>query len=456
MLLSTKEICAIIGIMQTGNKFSIKPNAEQAQKLRAWIGCQRHIYNAKVEDMRYQLRLRQLWALQFGVSPEFIAFNQQYSNHKDGVDFLHTVPSQVLRNGAYRFMQSVNRWQKKLGSKPSRKTKHGRQSVLITSELFSVKGNTLFIGTKKFAVGQMHINTDVAFKSPKMISVSVDGNKWFVSFCNDDGFEYPSYEALLDVFANKTKEALLVDSVGIDRGVAINAACSNNIDFVYSDNEKKALLEANKKKKRYHRMMSRRWKHGQTQSNGYYKAKASKQKAERKIKNIRRDFNHKTSRNLADGEEHVIIFEALSLKGMTKAPQPKQDESGKYLPNGANAKAGLNKAILSVAMGQLAQLTEYKANRNHKLLLRVPAHHTSQTCRKCLEVDGKSRVSQSLFICTTCGHTENADRNASGAIQIRGVDLLLRGYFHEQLKKKTRKKVNIRRNAVCGVTVGTA
>lgn len=455
--ISTKEICAIICNMETGNKYSIKPNTAQARTLRGWIGCQRNIYNAKVEEMRYQLRLRKMWEVQFGETPVFVEFNQEYSKHTFGVDFLRTVPSQVLRNGAYRFMQSVNRWQKKLGGKPTRKTKHGRQSVLVTSEMFSVKGNTLFVGTKKFPVGQIHINTDKEFHPPKMISLSVDGSKWFVSFCNDDGFQYPSYEELLDVFAKKTKVQLLADSVGIDRGVAINAACSNDVDFVYSDNEKKALLEANRKKKRYQRMMSRRFKQGaKQQSNGYYKAKSSKQKTERKIKNIRLDFNHKTSHKLANGEENVIVFEALNLKGMTKAPLPKPDDNGGFLPNGAAAKAGLNKAILNVAMGQLAQFTEYKSNRNHKLLLRVPAHHTSQTCRKCLAVDGKSRVSQSLFICTTCGHTENADRNASGAIQIRGVDLLLSGWFHEQLKKKKRKKVKIRRNAVCGDTVGAA
>lgn len=260
----------------------------------------------------------------------------------------------------------------------------------------------------------------------------------------------------VDVFSKKEKAELDRDSIGIDRGCKINAACSNGKAYVFSANEQNSLLNAERKRKKYQKQMSRRFKKGtKQQSNGYYKAKASKQKADRKIKNIRLDFNHKTSHDLANGETNIIVFEALNLKGMTKAPKAKQDESGNYLPNGANAKAGLNKAILNVAMGQLIQFSEYKSIRNHKLVLRVPAHHTSQTCRKCLSVDGKSRVSQSLFICTTCGHTENADINASEVIRMRGVDLLLNGYFHEQLNKKTRKSVKIRRNVVCRDEAGS-
>jgi hypothetical protein len=40
---------------------------------------------------------------------------------------------------------------------------------------------------------------------------------------------------------------------------------------------------------------------------------------------------------------------------MTKAPKPKKaQENGKYLPDGAAAKAGLNKAILESAWGNQA------------------------------------------------------------------------------------------------------
>jgi len=452
-MLRPNDFWRIVRSVEIGRKFAIKPNPAQEKILRQWIGSQRYLFNAKVEGLRYQLALRRLAKAQFpDEAIPFIEFGQEYARFKDGVDFLHQVPPQILRNGGYRFTQAVMRWQKKINERPTKKTRQGRQSVLITSELFSVQGTTLILGSRKFPVGSIPITAHLKFQPPKMISVSVDGNKWFVSFCNDDGTECPSYEELLDLFYSKDKAELDADSVGIDRGVKINAACSDGTNFVFSAAEQKNLLAAQARKKRYQRQMSRRFRPGQKQSANYYKARASKQKAERKIANIRRDFNHKASRKIADGSAHVIVFESLKIKNMTAAPSPKQDESGHYLPNGAAAKAGLNKAILNSAIGQLADFTDYKARQNHKLVLRVPAHHTSQTCRKCLAVDGRSRVSQALFICTSCGHEENADSNASGVVRHRGVDLLLSGHFHEQIKKKPRRTVNLRRAAVCHVT----
>lgn len=38
---------------------------------------------------------------------------------------------------------------------------------------------------------------------------------------------------------------------------------------------------------------------------------------------------------------------------MSKRPPPKQDEDGKYLPNGASAKAGLNKSIFGCWLGSV-------------------------------------------------------------------------------------------------------
>jgi putative transposase len=43
-----------------------------------------------------------------------------------------------------------------------------------------------------------------------------------------------------------------------------------------------------------------------------------------------------------------MVFEALNIINMSKAPEPKSnpDKKGAYLPNGASAKAGLNKSLL--------------------------------------------------------------------------------------------------------------
>ena len=68
---------------------------------------------------------------------------------------------------------------------------------------------------------------------------------------------------------------------------------------------------------------------------------------------------------------------------MTARPEPKKFEDEEFLPNGANAKAGLNKAILEKAWGLTERFIEYKAQRAGKLIIKVPAPYTSQPCSRC-------------------------------------------------------------------------
>ena len=39
--------------MASGVKFRAYPNKEQSAVLNGWIGCQRFVYNSKVEEDRY-------------------------------------------------------------------------------------------------------------------------------------------------------------------------------------------------------------------------------------------------------------------------------------------------------------------------------------------------------------------------------------------------------------------
>jgi putative transposase len=55
-----------------------------------------------------------------------------------------------------------------------------------------------------------------------------------------------------------------------------------------------------------------------------------------------------------------------------------------------------------------ADMLRYKlAERGGELKFVKPAH-TSQTCPECAVVDANSRQSQSVFVCRTCGHADNA------------------------------------------------
>ncbi|MFI4937950.1 MAG: zinc ribbon domain-containing protein [Candidatus Berkiellales bacterium] len=126
---------------------------------------------------------------------------------------------------------------------------------------------------------------------------------------------------------------------------------------------------------------------------------------------------------MVNSQAKVIIFEDLKTANMTKQPKAKQDAAGRYIPNQASAKAGLNKAILDKGWHQLEVFTKYKAENTGKAVFKIPAPYTSQECASCGHTHPDNRKAQALFICGYCGNVDNADRNASLVIKKRGIRL---------------------------------
>lgn len=140
---------------------------------------------------------------------------------------------------------------------------------------------------------------------------------------------------------------------------------------------------------------------------------------------IREDFAHKTSHAIVSQDTKIIVFEDLRTKHLTRAPKPKVDEGGKFIKNGSRAKAGLNNGILDKGWHKIENYCEYKAVKAGKAFFKVEAHHTSQECADCGHTHPNNRKTQSEFLCVSCGHTDNADRNAALVIKKRAIKLLL-------------------------------
>ena len=60
---------------------------------------------------------------------------------------------------------------------------------------------------------------------------------------------------------------------------------------------------------------------------------------------------------------------------------------------------------------------------NGGTLAAVPPANTSRRCSSCRRIDKASRLSQAMFVCTTCGHLMNADTNAAKNILAIGYAL---------------------------------
>lgn len=427
--------------MSQGFKFRAYPTPQQAHALVQWIGCQRVIYNAKVQEDRY---FRSFARKSLTHTGQFAPQDQQYAHFiSDETAWLREVPSVILRNGAVRWKQAYARFFKKLGGRPKLQKKTGAQSVWITSELFSFEPQTdkatgeiryrLLIGTKKFPIGEVEFKAHRAFEVPASIIISVDAGRWHVSFSNEMA-PLPSKRDIADGLATLSEADLTEKAVGLDRGIVIPFCGSNGANFDLSVIQKSRIAKRQAAAMRWQRKLSRRVKGGSNRRKAIRRIATLRDYEHR----VRHDFAHQTSHSIvADPEIALIVFEALGVQRMTKKAAPKQDENGRWIRNGKAAKAGLNKAILGSAWSKTKTCCDYKAQRAGKLVIEVPAHHTSQECSRCGHIHPGNRPTQADFVCQACGFMANADSNASTNIRNRGVRLIVSGGYREKAKKQT-------------------
>lgn len=430
--------------MLTGFRFRCYPDTAQEQTLLRWIGCQRFIYNAKVcEDRYYRTFARK--SLQH--AGQYAPQDQTYSQFiTEATPWLREVPSQVLRNGAVRWKQAYGSYWKKLAGRPVIQRKTGPQSVWLTSELFRfeplIDGNTgeisyrLHVGTKKHPMGLVEYKAHRIHAIPASITLTVESGRWYLSFTNDDGVALPSKQETADWLATFGEAELTERAVGLDRGVVIPLMASDGAPYGLSAVQQARIVKKQAAARRWQRKLSRRTK-----------GSANRRKAIRRIealrryeKDVRRDCAHQVShRIVGDPKALLIVFEALSVQRMTRKPkaQPNPNHPGRWLRNGARAKAGLNRAILGSLWGKTREFCAYKSQRAGKLVIDVPAHRSSQECSACGHTHPDNRPDQATFVCHGCGHSENADSNASKVIRGRGVRLILAGEYREKERKTT-------------------
>ena len=147
-------------------------------------------------------------------------------------------------------------------------------------------------------------------------------------------------------------------------------------------------------------------------------------KLHRKIRRRRLDHAHKTALTLVASHD-LIAHEALPITNMLKAPAPKPDPThpGGYLPNGANAKTGLNHSISDAGWGVFLTILAAKAEEAGRTLIAVNPANTSRTCAQCGHCAKDNRPTQTQFICQRCEHTAHADVNAAANILRAGLAL---------------------------------
>lgn len=135
-------------------------------------------------------------------------------------------------------------------------------------------------------------------------------------------------------------------------------------------------------------------------------------KVRNKIANFADTYNHKISK-------YIIEFAIKNNCGVIQM----EDLSG------ATADTH-NKMLKDWSYYDLQQKIEYKAKEQGIEIIKVNPRYTSKRCSKCgcIHEDNRDcKNNQAKFECKVCGHSENADINASKNIAIPDIDNIIKG-----------------------------
>jgi len=373
-------------------KYRIYPTKKQ-EKLLFWTLARcRELYNAALSERRdaYKYEHKSItYRMQADDLPEIKGIiREEYQD----------IHSQVLQNVLKRLNTAFENFFRRVqnGEEPGYPRFQGRNRY--NSFTYPQSGYSLsekYVTFSKIGTIMCVVHRPLQGK-PKTCTIKYEAGQWYAVFSCE--IETPE----------KLPESL--EDVGIDLGVSHLATLSNGEMIEHP----RYYRKAKKTLERRQQSLSRK------RRGSYRRDKARKlvAKAHRKVRNQRRDFLHKQSRKVVN-RYHVIVFEDIQTKNLTRKPKPKQDEAtGQYLPNGAAAKGGLNKSILDAGWATFVEMCSVKAAWAGRTLLKVDPRSTSQVCSGCGQVR-KKELSERWHSCD-CGTELDRDVNAAINILERG------------------------------------
>ncbi len=194
------------------------------------------------------------------------------------------------------------------------------------------------------------------------------------------------------------------DMLGVDRGklYAVNDGRIFTVPEAIANDEKKIRLA----QRTVGRMVSRAKKNGVSAkelwktSRRYRDIRSALSKACAHQAAVRNSWLHEMTTELAR-DNTFIALESLNIQSMTR--------------KGKSRKKAMNRVFLNAAPATFESMLTYK---HAGTLVKIPAAYTSQRCHNCGHTCKENRESQAVFRCVMCGHTDNADVNASKNISL--------------------------------------
>jgi putative transposase len=378
-------------------KYRLYPNKHQRATLQWVLDRTRELYNAALQERRDAWNMCKVsinYLQQAAQLPEIKEIRPEYND----------IHSQVLQDVLRRVDKAYKAFFRRLkeGKTPGYPRFHGYErynSFTYPQSGFSLAEENRVCLSK---IGTIKVKFPKGKKARppigemKTCTIKRETTHWYVIF---------TCEVEQEIVYHPSEEA-----TGIDLGLLHFATLStgetieNPRPLRKSENKLKKLQVALTRKKRG--SIRRR------------KAAQRVGKTHQHIRNQRKDFHHKEARKLVT-KYQTVVFEKLVPSHMSKRPKPRQDETGKYVPNGASAKAGLNKSILDAGWGHFQRMCVNKAECAGSRILFISPKGTSQMCSGCGAIVQKE-LEERWHECS-CGCSLDRDHNA--AINILRIGL---------------------------------
>lgn len=395
--------------MKKGLEIRLYPSKEQRVLMDRTLGCSRFVYN-HVLAMK-----KELW------EDYKLSFNPNLKSFKEEWKFLTKVPSQALANSYMDCMAAFNNFFNSIKKKTKQESKFPKFHKKGQKDSFRIAATKTSKGYDIRIKDYEHIKVPklglIKFRNYNVIDWAkvhiynitikkTHTNKYFASLCVE--LEEPEYvEPKFDV-------------CGFDLGLK---------DFAIFDSGEvienpKYYRKTECRIKKTQRVLSKCKKF----SKNYKRVQLKLAKLHEKIKNQRKDFQHKWSRKIVN-ENQVIVSEDLNVKGMLK-----------------NHK--LAKSIQDASFSSFCNMIAYKAKEQHRQYIKIGTFYPSSKLCHCCGFKHKGlKLEERFWTCPECGTYLDRDENAAINILYEGLRILCRDTVGSTGDDKSSKPVDTGLNA---------
>ena len=360
----------------TAYKFRIYPNKEQRDLFARTFGCVRFIYNQMLSDkIEYYKETKKM-------------LNNTPAQYKEDFPWLREVDSLALANAQLNLQKAYKSFfENPTSGFPKYKKKKTSRDAYTTN---LVNGNIVL--------------KDGRLKLPKAGYVKIRQHREI-----PEGYRLKSvtvsrttcgkyYASILYEYEEAARPVRPETFLGLDYSMRELYVDSNGEKADYP----RYYRAKEKKLKREQRKLS----HMRKGSKNRDRQRVKVAKLHEKIANQRKDFLHKTSRQITNAVDCVCI-EDLDMKAMSGSLH-------------------FGKSVMDNGWGMFTEFLEYKLSAQGKSLVRVDRRFaSSQLCSKCgYRNEGTKDLTVRSWVCPQCGAKHDRDVNAAINIRNEGKRIL--------------------------------